>query len=131
MGSWRGIVRCRDGGAPLPLRLGGIAAKSRCPLPMGEGNWRFLYGISFGFRPGRAGEWVCEAVHAQSLDGELSPADDGGGCNDRSEEHTSELQSLMRSSYAVFCLKKKRQNPTGSNTQRNKGLRPVTCTQAL
>src|SRR3546814_9275721 len=28
-----------------------------------------------------------------------------GGC--RSEEHTSELQSLMRISYAVFCLKKK------------------------
>src|SRR3546814_6204677 len=28
----------------------------------------------------------------------------------RSEEHTSELQSLMRSSYAVFCLKKKRTN---------------------
>src|SRR3546814_7983098 len=28
----------------------------------------------------------------------------------RSEEHTSELQSLMRSSYAVFCLKKKKQN---------------------
>src|SRR3546814_5827143 len=27
--------------------------------------------------------------------------------DDRSEEHTSELQSLMRSSYAVFCLKKK------------------------
>src|SRR3546814_10306722 len=27
----------------------------------------------------------------------------------RSEEHTSELQSLMRLSYAVFCLKKKRQ----------------------
>src|SRR3546814_9012859 len=28
-------------------------------------------------------------------------------CGWRSEEHTSELQSLMRSSYAVFCLKKK------------------------
>src|SRR3546814_2918026 len=28
----------------------------------------------------------------------------------RSEEHTSELQSLMRSSYAVFCLKKKNKN---------------------
>src|SRR3546814_10764319 len=27
---------------------------------------------------------------------------------DRSEEHTSELQSLMRNSYAVFCLKKKK-----------------------
>src|SRR3546814_2796781 len=30
----------------------------------------------------------------------------------RSEEHTSELQSLMRISYAVFCLKKKIQNKT-------------------
>src|SRR3546814_5187099 len=29
------------------------------------------------------------------------------GLHHRSEEHTSELQSLMRSSYAVFCLKKK------------------------
>src|SRR3546814_1788507 len=28
----------------------------------------------------------------------------------RSEEHTSELQSLMRISYAVFCLKKKKKN---------------------
>src|SRR3546814_9380787 len=30
----------------------------------------------------------------------------------RSEEHTSELQSLMRISYAVFCLKKKKSNST-------------------
>src|SRR3546814_3627404 len=30
-----------------------------------------------------------------------------GGTRSRSEEHTSELQSLMRISYAVFCLKKK------------------------
>src|SRR3546814_4180672 len=30
---------------------------------------------------------------------------------ERSEEHTSELQSLMRISYAVFCLKKKKQRP--------------------
>src|SRR3546814_3280948 len=31
----------------------------------------------------------------------------GLGFDERSEEHTSELQSLMRISYAVFCLKKK------------------------
>src|SRR3546814_5362540 len=31
-----------------------------------------------------------------------------GGWRERSEEHTSELQSLMRISYAVFCLKKKK-----------------------
>src|SRR3546814_6839744 len=48
-----------------------------------------------------------------------SPVPDGGDpvaravlpgqpCPSRSEEHTSELQSLMRISYAVFCLKKKK-----------------------
>src|SRR3546814_3702929 len=35
----------------------------------------------------------------------------------RSEEHTSELQSLMRISYAVFCLKKKREHNTYKSTQ--------------
>src|SRR3546814_3269219 len=34
-----------------------------------------------------------------------------GSVAQRSEEHTSELQSLMRSSYAVFCLKTKTQQP--------------------
>src|SRR3546814_10510103 len=34
----------------------------------------------------------------------------GTGRLERSEEHTSELQSLMRISYAVFCLKKKKTN---------------------
>src|SRR3546814_7600879 len=34
----------------------------------------------------------------------------------RSEEHTSELQSLMRISYAVFCLKKKKINNNINNT---------------
>src|SRR3546814_10299753 len=42
------------------------------------------------------------------------------GCHyDRSEEHTSELQSLMRISYAVFCLKKKKRilyPPTPNHT---------------
>src|SRR3546814_8954420 len=33
----------------------------------------------------------------------------------RSEEHTSELQSLMRISYAVFCLKKKKITPKKAN----------------
>src|SRR3546814_2177009 len=50
--------------------------------------------------------------------GVLQAATSGGGCHSchvhgscvehRSEEHTSELQSLMRISYAVFCLKKKK-----------------------
>src|SRR3546814_8412289 len=36
--------------------------------------------------------------------------DQGHAGSRRSEEHTSELQSLMRSSYAVFCVKKKKMN---------------------
>src|SRR3546814_8483025 len=41
---------------------------------------------------------------------------------ERSEEHTSELQSLMRISYAVFCLKKKKktQKKQNNNTKNNK-----------
>src|SRR3546814_5029556 len=44
----------------------------------------------------------------------------GGGVDrlGRSEEHTSELQSLMRPSYAVFCLKKKKQDQTTHETSR-------------
>src|SRR3546814_8249664 len=37
----------------------------------------------------------------------------------RSEEHTSELQSLMRTSYAVFCLKKKKKTSTTYKTKIN------------
>src|SRR3546814_3472406 len=48
-----------------------------------------------------------------ALDAGLTTVDSSlgglGGCPFRSEEHTSELQSLMRISYAVFCLKKKTQ----------------------
>src|SRR3546814_6725222 len=44
----------------------------------------------------------------------------GGGprpeVTDRSEEHTSELQSLMRLSYAAFCLKKKKQHHNQKST---------------
>src|SRR3546814_8112133 len=45
---------------------------------------------------------------------------------ERSEEHTSELQSLMRISYAVFCLKKKKQE----NKQRRMTYRIYTNDQA-
>src|SRR3546814_7954317 len=49
----------------------------------------------------------------------------------RSEEHTSELQSLMRTSYAVFCLKKKKkqqkkQQHTDINCDKHKMHKPTT-----
>src|SRR3546814_1650784 len=56
------------------------------------------------------------ATHGGRQAGNARPADApapdqgriGGEARSRSEEHTSELQSLMRISYAVFCLKKKK-----------------------
>src|SRR3546814_8727345 len=67
---------------------------------------------------GTAGLWCCNAGHcrpeiaeaiaktAAMLD--FAPTFQLGHPLARSEEHTSELQSLMRISYAVFCLKKKK-----------------------
>src|SRR3546814_3411841 len=57
--------------------------------------------------PGPSGPGSGIVIHA-------SDSDDGRRLRNsamfRSEEHTSELQSLMRISYAVFCLKKKKKN---------------------
>src|SRR3546814_10072673 len=63
------------------------------------------------------GEEIGKVAHAEKadLDRALAAADKGfkawqkvSPYDRRSEEHTSELQSLMRISYAVFCLKKKK-----------------------
>src|SRR3546814_1054365 len=59
------------------------------------------------YRGAVAGESrICGAAAELSWFRELRPCVQAGG-GPRSEEHTSELQSLMRISYAVFCLKKK------------------------
>src|SRR3546814_953066 len=56
---------------------------------------------------------VAQRATGQSGDSILEVDIDTGARadDDRSEEHTSELQSLMRIPYAVFCLKKKKDNP--------------------
>src|SRR3546814_8509074 len=54
-----------------------------------------------------------DGVHALWDRNSLIPFDpENGPYKARSEEHTSELQSLMRISYAVFCLKKKKTHKT-------------------
>src|SRR3546814_3984558 len=59
---------------------------------------------------------LCErrtrAAHDRQLDARRT---DDRTLRLRSEEHTSELQSLMRISYAVFCLKKKKTNNTNNH----------------
>src|SRR3546814_3393414 len=53
------------------------------------------------------GEWPKGTMAGFGPDPEDEDDEEGGNYT-RSEEHTSELQSLMRISYAVFCLKKKK-----------------------
>src|SRR3546814_4484948 len=67
---------------------------------------------------GRPSPRVRPNRHAQACSQAPAPADPcHSSTRNRSEEHTSELQSLMRTSYAVFCLKKKKHNKDIPNTQ--------------
>src|SRR3546814_2651546 len=67
-----------------------------------------------GRRPG----FRCRCRKAWGFESPLShhPTSRLNAAQSRSEEHTSELQSLMRISYAVFCLKKKKKRSTISTT---------------
>src|SRR3546814_3034533 len=69
---------------------------SPCELP-GPAAMRARVGREVAFA-GEQADFVC----ARGID------EEGLARPDRSEEHTSELQSIMRISYAVFCLKKKK-----------------------
>src|SRR3546814_2291699 len=68
-----------------------------------------VYGISSGaLRAALFAQRHPERVKRLALDAFVWTGE-GSPTLERSEEHTSELQSLMRISYAVFCLKKKKQ----------------------
>src|SRR3546814_2341267 len=59
---------------------------------------------------------ACAATHKRKTESAFGQACDPSPAWPRSEEHTSELQSLMRISYAVFCLKKNKPNYTTTYT---------------
>src|SRR3546814_8699995 len=60
--------------------------------------------------PAKLSSSIFELAGTSSLPELNSIVPRGPSVRCRSEEHTSELQSLMRTSYAVFCLKKKKQS---------------------
>src|SRR3546814_3152666 len=96
---------CRRGMAAPQERSAGYLARSAC----GDG----LLGIRSCIGP---------ADHGPALGGSLGQRLQGGAR--RSEEHTSELQSLMRISYAVFCLKKKKNKQIDThNTHYKKSIK--------
>src|SRR3546814_3825096 len=96
----RVLARAADAGRPVPV------------VPMAlRGMWASMWsrrGTSIegsrldSMRVPRRFRAHVEVVAGEPADGDAA----------RSDEHTSELQSLMRSSYAVFCLKKKKKKHT-------------------
>src|SRR3546814_2133606 len=78
-------------------RRGGVADRAAMRAAVGEAVHRVVSGLQI-FQE-------IEVAVAIIEDGEI---DEALAIVLRSEEHTSELQSLMRISYAVFCLKKKK-----------------------
>src|SRR3546814_6345847 len=87
---------------------------TRCALVTGVQTCALpIYFGTDGIR-GRTNQGVMTAETAMRV-GQAAGTHFQRGPHKRSEEHTSELQSLMRISYAVFCLKKKKEENTITN----------------
>src|SRR3546814_4929700 len=94
-----GGLRVSEPAADLAVAAALVSSLSGVPVPKGS--------VVFG-EIGLAAE-VRAVAHADPRLKEAAKLGFGKALLPRSEEHTSELQSLMRISYAVFCLKKKKQ----------------------
>src|SRR3546814_4213152 len=87
----------------------------------------FPYTTLFRSHALRGGGITAHRVHLEGTEvrrtkqfrSRITPVIGGVG---RSEEHTSELQSLMRISYAVFCLKKKKKQQNKRNNSDNQNI---------
>src|SRR3546814_1595556 len=79
------------------------------PLVVGDGGVEEGSGAFFPL----VGQDLTESDTRGVVDADV---DELPACPVRSEEHTSELQSLMRISYAVFCLKKKKKKQQNTHT---------------
>src|SRR3546814_1257740 len=87
-------------------------------LSLGDGRSRALPWAPSGIGPDDSGEitWPPSQISPLRRTAASKARLPRSASPHRSEEHTSELQSLMRISYAVFCLKKKKNPTTRQNT---------------
>src|SRR3546814_7095313 len=96
-----GVSTVPRGNVSRPRRAApSLASNSNCMRDIGEGGL-----LGAGHCRGTRGR--AQGLSRRTRPGRAGPGAGAGG-RPRSEEHTSELQSLMRISYAVFCLKKKK-----------------------
>src|SRR3546814_2279451 len=110
------LYRFNPGSDAAPVVVNGFADKDLGALAV-DPYGQLWIGRSSDAAPGLSVlgfDGSTETVNKALIDTVLTPLniDFVSAANDRSEEHTSELQSLMRISYAVFCLKKKHHKET-------------------
>src|SRR3546814_1403673 len=101
------MARASSGGGTVGVTVGGTVIRGA--------------GLFGGSLVGPCGDVIVDAVGGVAPVAHR-PHHQRGAAHDRSEEHTSELQSLMRISYAVFCLNKKittHSNPDSHFTSRH------------
>src|SRR3546814_10525910 len=82
----------------VPLAFRGLIDHGFVAGSQMQGHFLLLFGIAVAWGCASAGRFFQVSWIGERITADLR----------RSEEHTSELQSLMRISYAVFCLKKKK-----------------------
>src|SRR3546814_2232064 len=97
---------CETGGDPARTRRAGALSARRRGDRRDPAQWRNEARLSWHPELCRTDLMHAHAPAARQVVGA------GPGRSGRSEEHTSERQSLMRISYAVFCLKNKKANKT-------------------
>src|SRR3546814_9575029 len=103
---WAAVV---GGGGAFVIDTPANRCRSRAPLPRAAAVHLFRGAVSAGSgQTPSADEATAAVVVASASTGPTAAGSTGP--TGRSEEHTSELQSLMRISYAVFCLKKNKTN---------------------
>src|SRR3546814_1305638 len=104
------VISVEDDGSALQMiwQSGAVSAPFGSPGIPNDGRTAFLDAPDIGVEVLEAERQLIR-IEPLGAAPELHALELG---DDRSEEHTSELQSLMRISYAVFCLKKKKLQTT-------------------
>src|SRR3546814_4379643 len=107
-----------------PGSSGSVGSDRSCGFVLTGCGFGWLGGDGFIAGRRRCGRTIAALLQATARDGrrKLRTA--------RSEEHTSELQSLMRNSYAVFCLKKKKKITTRNNNKSDNTIIKTSTQQA-
>src|SRR3546814_1898770 len=106
------VVRESERPRHLPASVGRAAADRRPVQHRRQPDRRRGPRSAAQARSARRGRWRGRVRRRPHLCRDIRPPQRAAGTYPRSEEHTSELQSLMRISYAVFCLKKKKKKTT-------------------